>query len=82
MSAPSCHLGQYSSKGGGDVLYGIGGCSDFACFFFVFGFVVHVFPCQSTGGEFVLFCQCFAVYDGAFEAGIGFDLLPYSSFPM
>ena len=41
---------------------------------FVFGFVVYVFPCQSTGGEFVLFCRCFAVYDGSFEAGVVFDL--------
>ena len=41
---------------------------------FVFGFVVYVFPCQSTGGEFVLFCRCFTVYDGSFEAGVVFDL--------
>ena len=41
---------------------------------FVFRFVVYVFPCQSTGGEFVLFCRCFAVYDGSFEAGVVFDL--------
>jgi len=38
----------------------MGGCGDSACFYFVFGFVVHVFPCQSTGGDPVLFFFCFA----------------------
>ena len=60
----------------------MGGYGDSACFCFVFGFVVHIFPCQSTGGEFVLFCQCFAVYDGSFEVGVVFDLVSYSFFPM
>ena len=32
------------------------------------------FPCQSTGGEPVLFFFCLAVYDGSFEAGVVFDL--------
>ena len=41
---------------------------------FVFGFVVYVFPCQSTGGDPVLFFFCLAVYDGSFEAGVVFDL--------
>ena len=41
---------------------------------FVFGFVVYVFPCQSTGGDPVLFFFCLAVYDGSFEAGSVFDL--------
>ncbi len=51
-----------------------------ACF--ILGFVVYVFPCQSTGGEPVLFFFCLAVYDGSFEevilnifiAGVVFDL--------
>ena len=41
---------------------------------FVFGVVVYVFPCQSTGGDPVLFFFCLAVYDGSFEAGSVFDL--------
>jgi len=41
---------------------------------FIFGFVVYVFPCQSTGGDPVLFFFCLAVYDGSFEAGVVFDL--------
>ena len=41
---------------------------------FVFCFVFYIFPCQSTGGEFVLFCRCLAVYDGSFESGVVFDL--------
>ena len=35
----------------------------------------------SAGGEFVLFCPCFAVYDVAFEVGVVFDLVSYSFFP-
>ena len=41
---------------------------------FVFGFVVYVFPCQSTGGDPVLFFFCLAVYDSSFEMGVVFDL--------
>ena len=41
---------------------------------FVFCFVVYVFPCQSTGGDPVLFFFCLAVYDGSFEMGVVFDL--------
>ena len=52
----------------------MGGYGDSACFCFVFSFVVYVFPCQSTGGEPVLFFFCLAVYDGSFEAGVVFDL--------
>ena len=52
----------------------MGGYGDSACFCFVFGFVVYVFPCQSTGGKFVFLCRCFAIYDGSFEMGISFDL--------
>ena len=60
----------------------MGGYGDSACFCFIFCFVVYVFPCQSTGGEPVLFFFCLAVYDGSFEevilnifiAGVVFDL--------
>ena len=41
---------------------------------FVLGSVVYVFPCQSTGGDPVLFCRCFAIYDSSFEVCIIFDL--------
>ena len=41
---------------------------------FIFSFVVYVFPCQSTGGDPVLFFFCLAVYDGSFEDGGVFDL--------
>ena len=41
---------------------------------FVLRFVVYIFPYQSTGGEFVLFFRCLAVYDGSFEAGVVFDV--------
>ena len=52
----------------------MGGYGNSACFCFVFCFVVYVFPRQSTGGEFVLFCRCFAIYDSSFEVCIIFDL--------
>ena len=41
---------------------------------FIFSFVLYIFPCQSTGGDPVLFFFCLAVYDGSFEAGVVFDL--------
>ena len=52
----------------------MGGYGDSACFCFIFSFVVYVFPCQSTGGDPVLFFFCLAVYDGSFKAGVVFDL--------
>ncbi len=41
---------------------------------FVLSSAVYVFPCQSTGGNPVLFFFCLAVYDSSFEAGVVFDL--------
>ena len=52
----------------------MGGYGNSACFCFILCFVIYVFPRQSTGGEFVLFCRCFAVYNCSFEAGVVFDL--------
>ena len=52
----------------------MGGYGNSACFCFILCFVIYVFPCQSTGGDPVLFFFCLAVYDGSFEAGVVFDL--------
>ena len=43
-------------------------------FCFILRFILYIFPCQSTGGDPVLFFFCLAVYDGSFEMGVVFDL--------